>query len=92
VKPSETFETLGTPCTDPPYTDHLPSDVPDWLTAEQVAEQLGVGVRTVYRLIEAHRLRAADFAPRGRPIYRIRQEWLDAFIERASGERSDSDS
>lgn len=75
------------------YPDALTSaGVPPWLTADEVAERLGVSLRQAYRLIETGRLRSADFGAGSRHLYRVREEWLEEFIAAATGEPPDSDS
>lgn len=72
-------------------TDDLTSaDVVPWLTINEVAERLGVSLRQAYRLVESGRLRAADFGVNERHLYRVREEWLQEFIESASGESPES--
>ena len=47
-----------------------------WLTPEDVADELGIGKMTVYRLLQAGTIPACQF---GR-LYRIRPEDLKAYI------------
>lgn len=55
------------------------------LNMEEAAERLGVGRRTVYRLIAQGELRAVNVSPSGaagrRPRMRVREDDLAAFIE-----------
>lgn len=50
-----------------------------WLTAADVAEQLKLGIKVIYRAVKRGRLRAARIDGRG--LYRFRQEWVDAWVE-----------
>lgn len=49
------------------------------LTVEQVAEELQVNPRTVYKWIQIGELPAMDLGSRGKHIYRISRADLDAF-------------
>jgi excisionase family DNA binding protein len=55
-----------------------------WLTIDEVAEELRLSRETVERLIAAGRLRAAELttqAGRGvRRRHRIRRDWMEAFL------------
>lgn len=57
-----------------------PPPGPEGLTAEQAAERLGVGLRTLYRLVEQGRLAApVRYAHK---LVRYRAEDLDAYLRR----------
>ena len=53
-----------------------------WLTVAEAAQRARCGVKTVYREVQAGRLRAARIG--GRRELRLRPEWVDAWLERAS--------
>ena len=59
----------------------------DYLTVQQAANELQVGVETIRRLIRAGALRAASLeTPPGRAGYRIKRADLEALLEaRAHG-------
>lgn len=48
------------------------------MTIPQAAAYLGCSDRTVYRLIDTGELRAT----RVRKVFRVRQEWLDEYLDR----------
>ncbi|HJN17465.1 MAG TPA: excisionase family DNA-binding protein [Armatimonadota bacterium] len=50
-----------------------------WLTVAQAAKYIGCGPKLVYREISAKRIRAAAIG--GRRTYRIKLEWVDAYLE-----------
>jgi excisionase family DNA binding protein len=53
-----------------------------WLTVVEAAQRARCGVKTVYREVQAGRLRAARIG--GRRELRLRPEWVDAWLEQAS--------
>jgi excisionase family DNA binding protein len=53
-----------------------------WLTVAEAAQRARCGVKTVYREVQAGRLRAARIG--GRRELRLRPEWVDAWLEQAS--------
>ena len=53
-----------------------------WLTVAEAAQRARCGVKTVYREVQAGRLRAARIG--GRRELRLPSEWVDAWLERAS--------
>src|SRR5205085_2708267 len=54
----------------------------EYLDVPTAAAVLGVGCRSVYRLIEKRALKAVEVNERG--DLRIRRRWLDEYAERAS--------
>ncbi|MHA7306311.1 helix-turn-helix domain-containing protein [Arthrobacter sp. TMN-49] len=52
----------------------------NFLTIDEVAQQLRVSKMTVYRLVQTHEIEAVRF---GR-LYRVPQEAVDAYIERSA--------
>ena len=50
-----------------------------WLNVAQSAKYIGCGPKLVYAEIKRGRLRAAAIG--GRRTYRIRIEWVDAYLE-----------
>ena len=50
-----------------------------WFNVSQAAKYIGCGPKLVYREIAAKRLRAAAIG--GRRTYRIKIEWVDAYLE-----------
>lgn len=65
------------------------------LDLNEIGKRLGVGRRTVYRLIAAGDLRAVNVSPPGsagkRPRMRVREDDLAAFIESRTVEPVDTD-
>ena len=55
------------------------SDASPWLNVSQTAKYMCCGPKLVYREIAARRLRAAVIG--GRRTYRIKIEWVDAYLE-----------
>lgn len=54
------------------------------LKVKDIAEELGVSLKTIYRLIEEGKLRAINIAPGSKlPIYRIEEQELQDFIGRS---------
>lgn len=53
-----------------------------WRTVGQAAARACVGKATLYREVRAGRLRAARIG--GRREYRFKDEWVDAWLERAA--------
>ena len=53
-----------------------------WLTAKQAAHRAQCGLKTIYREVDAGRLRAARVG--GRRDLRIKAEWLDDWLEKAA--------
>ena len=53
-----------------------------WLVVKESAARGRCGPKTIYREIRAGRLRAARVG--GRREYRLRPEWVDAWLEAAS--------
>lgn len=51
-----------------------------WMHTSEVAEELGVSVDTVRRLIGARRLRARVLLISGRPTFRVRRSDFEAFF------------
>jgi excisionase family DNA binding protein len=49
-----------------------------WLTAGEAAERARCGVKTIYREVQAKRLRAARIG--GRRELRFLREWVDAWL------------
>jgi excisionase family DNA binding protein len=49
-----------------------------WLTVDEAAERAMCGVKTVYREVRAHRLRAARVG--GRRELRLLPEWVDQWL------------
>jgi excisionase family DNA binding protein len=58
--------------------NYMSGDMRD-LTVEQVAEELQVNPRSVYKWIQIGELRAMDLGSGGKHIYRISRADLDAF-------------
>jgi len=50
-----------------------------WLTAREVAEQVRVGLKVVYRAAKSGRLRHVLIDGTGN--YRFKQEWVNAWME-----------
>jgi excisionase family DNA binding protein len=53
-----------------------------WLTVAEAAQRARCGVKTVYREVQAGRLRAARIG--GRRELRLRPEWVDAWLDQTS--------
>ena len=54
------------------------------LKVKDIAKELGVSLKTAYRLIEEGKLRAINAAPGNKsPVYRIEEQELQDFIERS---------
>jgi len=51
-----------------------------WLTVEQVADEVQVGVKSVYRAIANGRLRAARLNSRRGPI-RVHRDWIREWMK-----------
>jgi excisionase family DNA binding protein len=55
-----------------------------WLTIDEVAEELRLSRDTIERLVAAGKLRAAEVTTRAgrgaRRRYRVRRDWIDAFL------------
>ena len=75
-----------TPCRKGEGTQ-VPSPGTDrWLAACEVAEIMGVSLRTVYELCRRQGLRHARLTPTKNGVIRFRQAWLDSWLEeRAEG-------
>lgn len=56
--------------------------VSPWLTVREAAARARCGPKTVYREVEAGRLKAARVG--GRRELRLRAEWVDAWLEQAA--------
>ena len=54
-------------------------DATPWLNVSQTAKYMCCGPKLIYREIAARRLRAAVIG--GRRAYRIKVEWIDAYLE-----------
>jgi len=52
---------------------------PAWLTASEVADQVKVGIKVIYRAARSGQLRSVVVDGRG--DYRFKQEWVDAWME-----------
>lgn len=61
----------------------MSNDQSSWLTVGEAAQHARCGVKTVYREVQAGRLRAARVG--GRRELRFRLEWVDAWLERTAG-------
>ena len=53
-----------------------------WLTVGEAAQRARCGVKTVYREVQAGRLRAARIG--GRRELRLRLEWVDTWLDQTS--------
>jgi len=53
-----------------------------WLTAAQVAEQLGVSVRAVYQFVHTGKLKAHELSGRSRDRFRFKQSDVDRVMRR----------
>lgn len=53
-----------------------------YLTPQEVAERLRVDVKVIYRRIRSGDLPADDFGTESRPLYRIKEENLEAWVAR----------
>jgi excisionase family DNA binding protein len=53
-----------------------------WFTVAEAAQRARCGVKTVYREVQAGRLRAARIG--GRRELRLRPEWVDAWLDQTS--------
>ena len=59
-----------------------------WRTAEQGAARAQVGVKAIYRAVDRGELRAARIG--GKRAIRLRDEWIDAWLEAAAPQESAS--
>jgi excisionase family DNA binding protein len=50
-----------------------------WLTVAEAAEHLRCSPKTIYRLVQQRKLRAAQIG--GKRALRFRIEWIDAYAE-----------
>jgi excisionase family DNA binding protein len=53
-----------------------------WLTVSEAADRARCGVKTIYREVQAGRLRAARIG--GRRELRLRPEWIDEWLDRTA--------
>ena len=53
-----------------------------WLTVSEAADRARCGVKTIYREVQAGRLRAARIG--GRRELRLKREWVDEWLIRAA--------
>jgi excisionase family DNA binding protein len=60
----------------------MSNDQSRWLTVGEAAQHARCGVKTVYREVQAGRLRAARVG--GRRELRFRLEWVDTWLERTA--------
>jgi len=70
--------------------DHMSGDVRD-LTVEQIAEELQVHPRSVYKWIQTGELSAMDLGSGGKHIYRISRADLDTFKQARKTKRDNED-
>jgi excisionase family DNA binding protein len=62
--------------------DRLVSEATPWLTVKQAAQRAQCGSKTLYREVQAGRLRAVRVG--GRRSLRFRAEWVDRWLEACS--------
>ena len=56
-----------------------------WLTVKDAAARARCGIKTIYREVEAGRLRAARIG--GRRELRLKAEWIDQWLEQSAAPR-----
>ncbi len=66
-------------CNATPARAGMTGPLSPWLTVKEAAERARCGIKTIYREVKAHRLKAARVG--GRRELRFRPEWIDAWLE-----------
>jgi excisionase family DNA binding protein len=64
----------------------MPSASTPWLTVREAAARARCGVKTIYREVEAGRLKAARIG--GRRELRLLPEWIDDWLVQSTAVRS----